>query len=266
MECIVMKRAIFNQKGGVGKTSISCNLAAMSAIQGYKTLLIDLDVQGNASYYLGYKSDESKNNTGTVAELLNQTATWFSTTKPIKSFPQSSNIENLDFIPSSPELEQLEKELERRYRIYKLKDCLDELSKYYDRIYLDTPPNLNFYSKSALIASNSVLIPFDCDTFSHHAVHNVLQNIEELKEDHNRQLKVEGIIVNQFTKNAKHPQKLIDQLIADNLPVLEPFLSASIKMKESHHIQVPLVDFLPQHKLSLEFESLHKNIERYESK
>ena len=70
--------------------------------------------------------------------------------------------ENLYLMPSSPVLSELEKELEARYKIYKLRDALDKLDDEYDRIYIDTPPNFNFYSKAALIAADSVLVPFDC--------------------------------------------------------------------------------------------------------
>jgi len=156
-----MRRVVFNQKGGVGKSSIAANLAALSAAKGYKTLLIDLDVQGNSSHYLGYDvNSESKQ---TIADLLNQTVGWFSVSTPVIEFPQPTSFTNLDIIPSSPRLEKIESELERRYKIYKLRDALDELDKRYERIYIDTPPNLNFFSKAALIAAQRLLIPFDCD-------------------------------------------------------------------------------------------------------
>lgn len=109
-----MRRVVFNQKGGVGKSSIAANLAALSAAKGYKTLLIDLDVQGNSSHYLGYDvNSESKQ---TIADLLNQTVGWFSVSTPVIEFPQPTSFTNLDIIPSSPRLEKIESELERRYR------------------------------------------------------------------------------------------------------------------------------------------------------
>ncbi|GAL08277.1 hypothetical ParA family protein [Photobacterium aphoticum] len=79
-----MRRVVFNQKGGVGKSSITVNLAALSAAQGYKTLLIDLDVQGNSSHYLGV--DINIDNKISIADLLNQTVGWFSMSTPIKLF------------------------------------------------------------------------------------------------------------------------------------------------------------------------------------
>ncbi|MGF1724018.1 ParA family protein [Photobacterium nomapromontoriensis] len=254
-----MRRVVFNQKGGVGKSSIAANLAAISAEAGFKTLLIDLDVQGNSSHYLGF--DINIENNKTIADLLNQTVGWFSVSTPIKEFPQRTTFEGLDIITSSPKLEKIESELERRYKIYKLRDALDELDKVYDRIYIDTPPNLNFFSKSALIAANKLLIPFDCDSFSQRALITLLDNVAELKEDHNQHLDVEGVIVNMFNAQAKFPRKIIDDLNDLGLPILEPYLPLSIKMKESHYHQTPVIHLLPKHKLSQAFYALYKNLD-----
>lgn len=111
---------------------------------------------------------------------------------------------------------------------------LDELDEDYDRIYLDTPPALNFYTVSALIAADRCLIPFDCDSFSRQALYGLLQEIEELRDDHNEDLQVEGIVVNQFQPRASLPQQLLDELVAEELPVLPVYLMSSVKMRESH--------------------------------
>lgn len=258
-----MRRVVFNQKGGVGKSSITSNLAAISAAKGYKTLLIDLDVQGNSSHYLGF--DINVDNSKNIAELLNQTVGWFSVSTPIKSYPQPTAFENLDIIPSSPKLEKIESELERRYKIYKLRDALDELEKEYDRIYIDTPPNLNFFSKAALIGAHKLLIPFDCDSFSQQALMTLLNNVSELRDDHNPKLEVEGVIVNMFNAQAKFPAKIIEDLKDIGLPILKPYLPLSIKMKESHYHQQPLIHLLPNHKLSQSFIDLFATLEHTET-
>ena len=259
-----MKRVIFNQKGGVGKSSITCNLAAISARQGMKTLVIDLDVQGNSSFYLGhdsYAAEHRENIEGSVAELLKQnTGGWFAARKAASEFVQPTPFENLYLMPSNPALEHIEKELENRYKIYKLREALQELEEEFEHIYIDTPPNFNFYSKSALIAADSVYIPFDCDSFSKQALYNLLGNVIELQEDHNPDLKIGGVMVNQFNSQANLPRALIEELIAEDLPVLNSYLPSSVKMKESHRAQKPLVYLAPSHKLSLQFEALHDEI------
>lgn len=258
-----MRRVIFNQKGGVGKSSITCNLAAISAAAGLKTLVVDLDVQGNTSHYLGFDFDGTDRNRieNTVAELLKQTAGFFKSSKTPDAFVHDTEYEDLYLLPSSPALEQLEKELESRYKIYKLRDALNTLEKDFDRIYIDTPPNFNFYSKSALIAANSVLIPFDCDNFSRQALYTLMGNLIELQEDHNPNLQIEGIIVNQFNNQANLPKTLIAEMQAEGLPMRNQFIGSSIKMKESHHLQRPLVDLAPRHKLTQQFLALYNELE-----
>lgn len=265
-----MKRVVFNQKGGVGKSSVTCNLAAISAMQGYKTLVVDLDVQGNSSYYLGvdtYDPESRDNLDDTVAGLLKQSLSgWRSSAKKAVEFTCETQFENLYLLPSSPLLEDIEQELERRYKIYKLRDALEELSEFYDRIYIDTPPSFNFYSKSALIGADSVLVPFDCDSFSKQALYNLMDNVVELQQDHNSDLKVEGVVVNQFNAQARFPNELVQELRAEELPVLESFLSSSVKMKESHHAQKPMPYYAPKHKLTRQLTELFAELDTVANK
>ena len=145
----------------------------------------------------------------------------------------------------------MEKELESRYKIYKLRDALNKLEGEYDRVYIDTPPSFNFYSKSALIAADSVLIPFDCDSFARQSLYSLLDNIGELQEDHNPELSVEGIIINQFNAQARLPGRAGRGTGAGG-PAGVPDLpvTSSVKMKESHRDRRPLIDLAPGHKLT----------------
>ncbi len=159
------------------------------------------------------------------------------------------------------ELADLQPKLESKHKINKLRKLLDELDEDYDRIYLDTPPALNFYTVSALIAANRCLIPFDCDSFSRQALYGLLQEIEELRDDHNEDLQVEGIVVNQFQPRASLPQQLLDELVAEELPVLPVYLMSSVKMRESHQACTPLIFLEPRHKLTQQFVELHGLLE-----
>ncbi|MFT6907640.1 MAG: chromosome partitioning protein, partial [Oleiphilaceae bacterium] len=128
----------------------------------------------------------------------------------------------------------------------------------FDEILIDTAPALNFYTRSALISCDKVLIPFDCDDFSRQALYTILGELKDIQEDHNNRLEIEGVIVNQFQPRASLPNKLVAELISEGLPIVPVKLSSSIKMKESHQASKPLIYFAPKHTLSQQFEELHK--------
>jgi chromosome partitioning protein len=248
----------------VGETSITCNLAAIDAHSGYRTLVIDLDVQGNSTHYLVGEIDAEAfpAEAQGVAGLFKQTVGSRRMRQNPDSFVWETPWEHLYLMPASPVLAQLEKELESRYKIYKLRDALLKLADEYDRIYIDTPPNFNFYSKSALIAADTVLVPFDCDSFARQSLYALMENIAELQEDHNPELEVEGIVINQFSAQARLPGELVAELEAEGYPVLGTFLGASVKMRESHYSHRPLIDLAPSHKLTRQYVALHAELER----
>jgi len=162
---------------------------------------------------------------------------------------------NLFVIPSEKSLSDLQPKLESRYKVFKLRQTIDQLieEKKFDEIIFDTPPSLNFYSMSALMASDTGLVPFDCDGFSAEALNHVQDIVDKIAADHNEKLRTEGIIVNHFMANAKLPQKAIDELVGQGFNILEPYLSSSIVMRESHAANLPLVYLKPNHKLTKEF-------------
>ncbi len=254
-----MRRVVFNQKGGVGKSTITVNLAAIAAAQGQRVLLIDLDRQGNATRYL--LGDESPPE-GSGSAAFFDASLKFSVreNKPLE-FITETPFEGLDLMSGSPELDELHGKLESRAKVYKLRRALEVLADDYDQFWIDTPPALNFYTRSALIAADSCLIPFDCDAFSRAALYELMQNVEELQADHNESLHVEGIIINQFQARASLPQRVVQELIDEGLPVLQPYLGSSVKVKESHERAMPLVFLEPSHSLTQAYLRLYETLQ-----
>lgn len=254
-----MIRVVFNRKGGVGKSTILVNLASVAAERGRNTLVLDLDPQANATHYLlGVEAAELQ---PTLADFFGETLGFHLLGTPTHDFVHPTQEKNLSIIPGTEAMAELQPKLESRYKIYKLRDFLHRLRGTFDEIFIDTPPAVNFFTQSALIAADRCLIPFDCDEFSRRALYQLLGTVREVKEDHNDNLEVEGIVVNQFQERARLPRTLVKELQAEGLPVLQPHISASVKVRESHQVHRPLVRYLPRHKVSEQFRELWDSLQ-----
>jgi chromosome partitioning protein len=251
-----MRFIVFNQKGGVGKSTLAANLAAVAAARGDRTLLVDLDPQANASQYLlGPVAGEAKPN---LLDVFEESLSFHLFKTDPKLFVHPSPFPRLDLIPSHAGVEALLPKLESRHKIFRVREVVDTLG--YGTVFFDTPPAYNVLTLSGLVAADRVLIPFDCDDFARRAIAPLLDRIEEVRADHNSRLRVEGIVVNQFQGRANFPQQAVDALVAEGLPVLEPFISASVRIRESHHAARPMVFFEASHKVSSEFEALYERL------
>jgi chromosome partitioning protein len=271
----MLRRVVFNQKGGVGKSSIAVNLAAISASRGYRTLVVDLDPQCNSSQYLlGEKATHGHGNPvlepnigGYFEELLNAGQGKGLLGSALGSILKGKDTgldgyihptahDRLWVIPASPALGGMEHALQSKHKIFKLRDAFKDLEHRFDLVFIDTPPAFNFFTLSALIAADRVVIPFDCDVFSHRALQTLLENVVETRSDHNPSLQVEGIVVNQYQARASLPQQVVQSLREEGLPVFNSMLPPSVVMKESHQKNLPLIHLDAEHKLTQAYVAL----------
>ena len=179
--------AIANQKGGVGKTATSVNLSAGLASKGYKTLLVDLDSQRNATNTL--LAPETI--TTTLADVL----VGDSTRQPMESAVYETPIDNLDMVPAHIRLAKIERfiEIEEQFR---LKDSLNELTDY-DLIILDCPPTLGMTLTQALLAAHFVIVPIAADYYSHEGVIDLNESLQKARRG-NENLQVLGYLMTRY--------------------------------------------------------------------
>jgi chromosome partitioning protein len=251
---------VYNKKGGVGKTTVVCNLAAIYAVRGRRTLVVDLDPQANATRYL--LGDGANAVAPTVVDYFESSlgfSLFGSGERALDAFVVRTPFAGLDLVAAHRDLDGLESKLQARYKILKLRDGLRALD--YDEVFIDTPPAMDFYSMSALVAADRCLIPFDCDEFSRHALYALKGHVREVAADHNAGLSLEGIVVNQYDGRARLPQQLVEELESEGFRLLRPFLSSSVRVRESHQHARPLVHYAPAHKLTAQYQELVDGLE-----
>jgi chromosome partitioning protein len=230
------RRVVFNQKGGVGKTTLAINLATCAALAGKRTLLVDCDPSGNAtSHLLGRDQTPARSladfyDGALGLSLLRQSLVDYVTT--------STSVPGLHLLASDRRLDDLRSKLESRHKINKLRDGALDLP--YDEVFFDTPPALDFFSLSCLIAAHELIVPVDCDAFSVQAAQEVRKAVEEVRQDHNPQLAIAGVVINQFQRSTRHAARMVGELKRLGFNVLEPYIPASVKVRESHSARRPL--------------------------
>lgn len=182
--------AIFNQKGGVGKTTTNINLATCLAIRGKRILVLDIDPQGNTTSGLGISKKELKN---TMYEVLIDEKVG-----PMDAIIQTG-IPNLDLIPASVQLAGAEVELvQLEGREKRLKKALEQIKGQYDYIFIDCPPSLGLLTINSLTAVDSVLIPIQCEFYALEGVSQLMSTIELVKKNLNKDLEIQGVILSMF--------------------------------------------------------------------
>jgi len=196
---------IFNQKGGVGKTTTSINLSAGVGKLGKKVLLVDIDPQGNSTSGLGIEKNKVENLIYDVLALE----------LPIKDSIYDTSAENVSIIPSNNQLAGLEIEFARSENWEEtLKVELDKIRDDYDFIFIDCPPSLGILSVIGLIASDSVLIPIQCEYYALEGVSQLFETIEIVKKSYNSKLDIEGVVLSMFDGRTNLSIQVVEEVKA----------------------------------------------------
>jgi chromosome partitioning protein len=195
---------IFNQKGGVGKTTTNINLCSYLAMQGKKILTIDIDPQGNTTSGLGF--DKKKINLS-IYDLL-------TTDISIKDIIKECElVNNLYLVPSTMELVGAEVELiNRSSRENILKEKLKEIEGEFDYVFIDCPPSLGILTINALTAANSVLTPIQCEFYALEGVGQLVNTIGLVKKSLNRKLEIEGVILSMYDNRTKLCNEVVSEV------------------------------------------------------
>lgn len=195
--------AIVNQKGGVAKTTTTVNLATAFAAVNKKILVIDLDPQGNSSTGFGISQQQRKN---TIYQVLTNLI-------ELKNAIISTDIPNLEIITSNTNLSAAELDLTKlKDREYILMKLLEEIKILYDYIIIDCPPSLNLLTVNALVASDEVLIPMQCDFYSLEGLSHLLKTIEIIEKKLNPKIKIAGILFTMYDKRNRLTEQVEDDV------------------------------------------------------
>jgi chromosome partitioning protein len=195
--------AVANQKGGVGKTTTSINLAAALAIEGQSVLLVDIDPQANATSGLGV---DPKSLTRTIYNALINNDN-------MNSVVVETGVQGLSLVPSNSHLAGAEVELvavEDRAR--RLRAVLNGMDQKYDTILLDCPPALGFLTINALAAAHSVLVPVQCEYYAMEGLGRLMESIERIRESVNPNLEIEGILLTMYDARNSLARQVTDQI------------------------------------------------------
>lgn len=230
--------AIFNQKGGVGKTTTNINLAACLARKGKKILVIDIDPQGNTTSGLGIAK---KGLPYTSYELLVE-----KDADPHKAI-MATGVKNLDIIPASVNLAGAEIEMVHiEGREARLKKALDKVKGNYDYIFIDCPPSLGLLTINSLTAVDSVLIPIQCEFYALEGVSQLMSTIELVKKSLNPKLEIQGVILSMFDGRTNLSIQVVEEVKKYfKSKVYTTVIPRNVRLAEAPSYGLPIIEYDP---------------------
>lgn len=231
--------AIFNQKGGVGKTTTNINLAACLALKGKNVLILDIDPQGNTTSGIGVSKKKLKK---TVYNILVDDEF-----DPREAIIKTS-VKNLDLIPASVDLAGAEVELVQiEGREKALKNGLDKIRDNYDYIFIDCPPSLGLLTINSLAAVDSVLIPIQCEFYALEGVSQLVSTIELVKKSLNPQLEVQGVILSMFDGRTNLSAQVVQEVKKYfGGKVYSTVIPRNVRLAEAPSFGLPITEYDPK--------------------